>query len=69
MLTVVELGIGQDSNDKGSAMWLINGVTTYFQNYANYKSEETKFDNIQNGSASKKLQKAYELVHNYKNAI
>lgn len=69
MRNVVESGIGQDSKDKGSAMWLINGVTTYFQNYANYKSEETKFDNIQNGSASKKLQKAYELVHNYKNAI
>jgi phage/plasmid-like protein (TIGR03299 family) len=62
MRDVLEFGVGQDVEDKGSAMWLINGITSYFQNYANYKSEETKFDNIQSGSASKKLQKAYNLT-------
>ena len=62
MRDVLESGVGQDVEDKGSAMWLINGITSYFQNYANYKSEETKFDNIQNGPASKKLQKAYDLI-------
>lgn len=59
---VVESGVGQDSNDKSSAMWLINGITSYYQNYANYKSEETKFDNIQSGSVSKKIQRTYDLV-------
>ena len=65
MRDVLESGVGQDVEDKGSAMWLINGITPYFQNYANYKSEETKFDNVQNGPASKKLQKAYGLVLSY----
>ena len=59
---IVESGIGQDSEDRGSALWLINGITSYFQNYATYKSNETKFDNIQSGSASRKLQKAYESL-------
>lgn len=65
MRDIVESGIGQNSDDRGSAMWLINGITSYFQNYANYKSEETKFDNIQSGSVSKKLHKAYDLVLTY----
>ena len=62
MRDVLEIGVGQTVEDKGSGMWLINGITSYFQNYANYKSEETKFDNIQRGPASKKLQKAYNLI-------
>ena len=65
MRDVVESGIGQNSDDRGSAMWLINGITTYFQNYANYKSEETKFDNLMKGEVTKKLQKAYDLVQTY----
>ena len=62
MRDIVESGIGQDSDDKGSAMWLINGITTYFQNYANYKSNETKFDNLMKGEANRKMQKAYDLA-------
>ena len=62
MRDIVESGVGQESDDKGSGMWLINGITSYYQNYANYKSEETKYDSIQNGYAAKKLQKAYDLI-------
>ncbi len=62
MRDIVESGIGQNSEDKGSALWLINGITSYYQNYATYKSNETKFDGIQNGTASRKLQEAYNLV-------
>ena len=62
MRDVLEFGVGQNSDDKGSGMWLINGITSYFQNYANYRSEETKYDSIQNGYAAKKLQKAYDLI-------
>ena len=69
MRNVLEFGVGQDVEDKGSGMWLINGITTYFQNYANYKSEETKFDNIQSGPASKKLQKAYDSVLSYSDSL
>ena len=62
MRNVLENGVGQNSDDRGSGMWLINGITTYFQNYVNYKSEETKFDNLMKGDATRKLQNAYKLV-------
>ena len=62
MRDVLEFGVGQDVENKGTAMWLINGITTYFQNYATYKSEETKFDNLMKGDATRKLQNAYKLV-------
>lgn len=58
----IEGGIGQELGIKGSGLWLINGITTYFQNVANYKNEETKFDSIQNGNAAKTMQKAYNLI-------
>lgn len=64
MRDVVESGVGQNSEDKGSGMWLINGITSYYQNYANYRSEETKFDSIQNGHAAKAMQHAYQLIKN-----
>jgi phage/plasmid-like protein (TIGR03299 family) len=62
MRDVLEFGVGQNSDDRGSGMWLINGIASYFQNYANYKSEETKFDNLMKGDATRKLQNAYKLV-------
>lgn len=58
----IEKGIGQDAGERGTGLWLINGFTTYFQNSKNYKNEECKFESIQQGDASKKLQKAYDLV-------
>jgi len=64
MRDVLEDGVGQDVENKGTAMWLINGITSYYQNYANYKSYETMFDSIQTGPASAKLQRAHELVIN-----
>ena len=66
MREVVESGIGQNIGRKGSGLWLINGVTTYFQNVVNYKNDETKFDSIQNGTAAKALQRAYKLMFNYR---
>lgn len=55
-------GVGQEYCETGTGMWLINGLTTYYQNEANYKSDEYKFDSIMQGQAARKLQKAYELV-------
>ena len=62
MRDIVEYGVGQDIGTKNSGMWLINGITTYFQNEAEFKSEETKFDSIQNGNAAKTMQQAYQLI-------
>jgi phage/plasmid-like protein (TIGR03299 family) len=58
----LESGIGQDILDKGNALWAINGITTYYQNVANYKNQEVMFDNIMDGNVYKKVNKAYDMM-------
>ena len=58
----MEQGIGQDFGERGTAMWAINGLTTYFQNERNYRNEELKLDSILTGHAAHKVQQAYELL-------
>lgn len=58
----MEKGIGQDIVERGTAMWALNGLTTYFQNERNYVSDEKKFESVTNGFAANKLQQAYELL-------
>lgn len=55
-------GIGQDMGERGTAMWALNGLTTFFQNEKNYSSEEIKFNSIMNGHAASKVQLAYDLL-------
>ena len=55
-------GVGQEYCETGTGMWVVNGLTTYYQNEATYKSEEYKFDSIMQGQAARKLQKAYEML-------
>lgn len=62
MKNAMESGIGQDILDKGTALWAINGVTTFYQNNANFKNEEVKFDNLMDGSVYKKVNKAFEML-------
>lgn len=53
-------GIGQDILDKGNGLWLVNGLTTYYQNNFDWKGDdERKFDAIMEGSVQTKLQNAY----------
>lgn len=58
----MEKGIGQEYCEKGTALWAINGLTTYFQNEKNYKNEEAKFVNLMTGTAANKVQKFYDLA-------
>lgn len=58
----MENGIGQEYGERGTAMWAINGLTTYFQNDKNYTSEELKFNSVMNGHAAGKLQLAYDML-------
>ena len=58
----LETGIGQDIQDRGTAQWMLNGITSYYQNVQNYRNEETKFDSIFDGNVNKKVQKAYDLL-------
>jgi phage/plasmid-like protein (TIGR03299 family) len=62
MKEAIESGIGQDILERGTALWAINGITTYYQNEANFKNEEVKFDNLSDGNVYKKVNKAYEML-------
>ena len=55
-------GIGQELGERGTAMWALNGLTTYFQNERNYRDEELKLDSVLQGHAAHKLQQAYDLM-------
>jgi phage/plasmid-like protein (TIGR03299 family) len=55
-------GVGQDILEKGTALWAINGITSFYQNEANFKNKEVKFDNIMCGNVYKKVQKAYDML-------
>lgn len=58
----MENGIGQDILDRGNALWAINGITTFYQNEANFKNDEVMFDSISSGNIYKKVNKAYEML-------
>ena len=62
MKEAMESGIGQDILERGTALWVMNGITTYFQNEANFKNQEVMFDNIMDGGVYKKVNKAYEML-------
>jgi len=58
----MESGIGQYGQETGTALWALNGLTTYFQNEANYSNEEIKFDSLLSGNAYNKVQKFHEAL-------
>jgi hypothetical protein len=58
----METGIGQEGQERGTGLWAINGLTTYFQNNASFKNGESKFDSLIDGDAYKKVNKAYDLI-------
>lgn len=62
-LNTIDSGVGQNVY-RGTGLWLYNGITCYFQNVSNYRSDEQKLENIvgANGTAAKKINKAVELI-------
>lgn len=62
MKEAMESGVGQDILESGTALWAINGITTYYQNEANYKNCEVMFDNVMDGNVYKKVNKAYDML-------
>lgn len=52
----MENGIGQDIQERGTALWAVNGLTTYYQNEANFSTDEIKFDSLMQGNAYNKVQ-------------
>lgn len=62
MKETMENGIGQDLLESGNGLWVLNGVTTFYQNVANFKNDEVKFDNVTDGNVYKKVQKTYDML-------
>ena len=52
----LEQGVGQDIQERGTALWAVNGLTSYYQNEANFSSDEIKFDSLMQGNAYNKVQ-------------
>lgn len=55
-------GVGQEGQERGTAQWALNGITSFYQNVQNYKDNETKFDSIIDGNVAKKVQTAYDMM-------
>lgn len=55
-------GVGQEFGESGTGLWLVNGITTYFQNEASYRNPEMKFDSLMDGTAKLRLQRTYDLA-------
>lgn len=55
MKTAVEQGVGQDLGERGTGLWVLNGITSYYQNNATWRNDEVKFDSILHGYTSKKV--------------
>ena len=62
MMQAIHSGVGQEFGEKGTGLWLINGITTYHQNEANYRDNTMKMDSLLQGTAKNRLQEAYSLL-------
>lgn len=62
MTDSIENGIGQQYN-RGTKVWLLNGVTTYLQNGREWNGKnEEQFNSLMFGSGQKKVDLAYQLL-------
>ena len=58
----VEQGVGQEYGERGSGLWLINGITSFYQNNTDFRSDEVKFDSVLRGYSHRKVMDACEAV-------
>lgn len=62
MKLAVEQGVGQEYGERGTGLWLVNGITSFYQNHADYRNEEIKLNSILNGNVANKVMMACEAV-------
>jgi phage/plasmid-like protein (TIGR03299 family) len=62
MRDAIESGIGQQNLIPGNGLWVMNGITTYFQNCASYKDDSKKMMSMLNGYVYDKVQTVHEAV-------
>ena len=61
LIDSIEYGIGQKEN-RGTKLWLLNGLTTHIQNVQTWKDAETQFNSVISGTEQSRVQKAYQLL-------
>ena len=61
MTDYIDRGVGQDLH-RGTALWLFNGVSSYYSNGKKYASQEDRMDKITEGRSLRKTQKAFNLL-------
>lgn len=61
IMDTIDAGVGQELH-RGSILWLYNGITSYLNNVADYKSPEDRFDALTKRNAFKVNQRAYDLA-------
>ncbi len=61
LIVHVESGVGQELHT-GTSLWLYNGVSTYFNNGKDYKSDEDRFTQLTDGVAYKKTQEVFNSL-------
>lgn len=54
-------GAGQDTN-RGTALWLYNGINGYYHNGAKYKDDADRFTSLYDGTSFKKMTKSIDLI-------
>jgi len=64
-LEVINTGIGQKVNYTGTGLWVINGITTMYQNELKPKNDEQFLTSVSNGLIYNQLQKAHNAVYDY----
>ena len=62
LMESINNGVGQDSN-RGTKLWLHNGLTTFLSNEKKWKTNDDKFNSLYGGSANKKVQEAFEMLN------
>ena len=62
LLSYIDEGVGQETN-RGSAYWVYNGFTSFYNNKREYKDNTKRFNSIINsGEAIKYTQRAYDKL-------
>lgn len=62
LIDSINNGIGQQGYYEGTALHLLNGLTTYQQNTMKWKDNESQFNSLLDGTENARLNKAYNLL-------
>jgi phage/plasmid-like protein (TIGR03299 family) len=64
MYSIVESGKGQNYH-RGTALWLYNGISTYYNNNKNYSDASKQLMNLVNGNVPKLMNNVQQLITKY----